>query len=50
MNPENLENTFNTLSVVLENILNIKWPYVDYDDTQVICKFCMMSVLKVNVK
>ena len=48
VNFENLSNIFDSFSVVLWNILNIKWPYDDYDDSQIICKFCVMNVLKGN--
>lgn len=50
VNFENLANTFYSFSVVLGNILNIKGPYDDYDDSQVIWKFCVMNVLKGNNK
>lgn len=50
VNFKNLANTFNIFSVVLGNILNTQKPYDDYDDSQVIRKFCVMNVLKGNNK
>lgn len=37
-------------SIVLEIYLNTKWPYDNYGDSQVTCKFSVMSVWKGKCK